>query len=219
MPKAKVWSTAQQNGTAPVFLPLTVDDKPVLVAVAANRWLADQTAFGSGLQGVEGVQFRGSKRLQSKIPGVVLRWGEQIDGTDTGDGWVSCFLSGMAPRRESSAATSPAQIMVTVTDGDDVTGQHEVMFVDNLGRDSTGKERLKTVSAAPPNQDKTEDGSSMAVEHLLPRAKLAKALDLEAKNAVLRQEIACLRDKRDAILRRAQDLEDGFAIDFQPVLA
>merc|ERR1712232_826997 len=67
-----------------VFLPMSMNGKPVLVHVDGNSWRADKSHFSAG----ERLEYNGSKDMKDKSKHQGLPWGSLVNGIDTGDGWL-----------------------------------------------------------------------------------------------------------------------------------
>merc|ERR1712176_161424 len=62
-----------------------VDGKDVLVKEGQDKYRLDNKKIKSA---APGIAFRKSKNLDDKDGSMLCRWGDIIDGTDVGDGWI-----------------------------------------------------------------------------------------------------------------------------------
>lgn len=74
------------------YLPKAIRGKEVLAHVADRTWRADNSRLCSPARGLP---YRSGKAMSELLPGDVhLEWGEVVQGTDEGDGWVRCSVPG-----------------------------------------------------------------------------------------------------------------------------
>jgi len=79
---------AEKPLTRTVFLPMEAGGVRILVAESSTQWRAVQPRKSRSA----GVGFRRSKRLDDKLENQQLNYGEVIQGTDAGNGWLQCEL-------------------------------------------------------------------------------------------------------------------------------
>lgn len=77
------------------YLPMRIKGVPVLVMVADHLWRAENNLLraDSILASKPGLAWRTCADLESKVGNNrLLRWGETVQGTEEGDGWVKCRI-------------------------------------------------------------------------------------------------------------------------------